>query len=42
MHNPSVINKINRIHERALRIVCKDKFSTFDNVLEKENKGPSN
>ena len=30
-------NKINRIHERALRITYKDKSSTFQELLEKGN-----
>ena len=30
-------NKINRIHERALRITYKDKSSTFQELLEKDN-----
>ena len=30
-------NKINRIHERALRITYKDKTSTFQELLEKDN-----
>ena len=28
---------VNRIHEWALRITCKDKSSTFKELLEKEN-----
>ena len=35
MHNRSINNKINRIHEQALKIVYKDNFSTFKNLLEK-------
>ena len=31
------INKINPIHERALRTTYKDKSSTFQELLEKEN-----
>ena len=30
-------NKINRLHERCLRIVYSDKQSTFDELLEKDN-----
>ena len=30
-------NKINRIHERALRIAYKDNVSTFDELLEMDN-----
>ena len=29
-------NKINRIHERCLRIICNDKKSTFNESLEKD------
>ena len=35
MHSQSINNKINHIHERALRIVYKDKLSTFENLFEK-------
>ena len=36
MHSRSISSKINRVHERALRIVYKDKFSSFENLLEKD------
>ena len=36
MHSQSINNKINRVHERALRIVYKNKFSSFENLLEKD------
>ena len=36
MHSRSVNNKINRIHEQALRISYKDKFPTFESLLEKD------
>ena len=36
-HNRGLNNKINRIHERALRITYKDKSSTFQELLEKDN-----
>ena len=36
IHCRSINNKINRVHERRLRIVCKDKFSSFENLLEKD------
>ena len=36
-HSKRLNNKINRIHERALRITCKDKCSTFQELLEKDN-----
>ena len=36
-HNRSLNNNINRIHERALRIVYRDKKSTFKELLEIDN-----
>ena len=36
-HSRSFNNKINRIHERALRITYNDKSSSFQNLLEKHN-----
>ena len=36
-HSRSLNNKINRIHERALRITYNDKLSSFQNLLEKDN-----
>ena len=33
----SLNNKINRIHERALRITYNDKSSSFQKLLEKDN-----
>ena len=36
-HSRALNNKINRIHERSLRIVYRDKKSTFEELLEKEN-----
>ena len=36
-HNRTLNNKINRIHERALRIVYRDKTSTFTELLQKDN-----
>ena len=36
MHGRSIDNKINHVHERALRIVYKDKFSSFENLLERD------
>ena len=29
-------NKINRLHERCLRIICNDKRSSFNALLEKD------
>ena len=34
MHSLSINNKVNLVHERALRIVHKDKFFSFENLLE--------
>ena len=36
-HSQNLNNKINRIHERALRIIYNDKSSSFQNLLEKDN-----
>ena len=36
-HRQSLNNKINRIHERALRITHNDKSSSFQKLLEKDN-----
>ena len=36
-HSRGLNNKINRIHERALRITYKNKSSTFQKLLEKDN-----
>ena len=36
-HSRTIHNKINKLHERALRIVYKDKSSTFEHLLEKDN-----
>ena len=36
-HSRSLNNKINRIHERALRITYSEKSSSFQNLLEKDN-----
>ena len=36
-HNRSLNNKINRIHERSLRIVYSDFSSTFSDLIEKDN-----
>ena len=36
-HNRSLHNNIIRIHERALRIIYRDKKSTFTELLEKDN-----
>ena len=35
-HSRSVNNKINRLHERVLRIVYNDFKSSFKNLLEKD------
>ena len=36
-HNRTLNNRINRIHERALRIVYRDKTSKFTELLQKGN-----
>ena len=36
MHSRPIDNKMSRIHEWALRILYKDKFSTFENLLQKD------
>ena len=36
-HNRTLNNRINRIHEQALRIVYRDKTSNFTELLQKEN-----
>ena len=36
-HNRTHSNKINRLHERCLRIICNDKRSFFEDLIEKYN-----
>ena len=36
-HNRSLNNKINRLHERCLRIIYNDKHSNFEELLNKNN-----
>ena len=36
-HSRAKNNKINRLHERCLRIIYEDKASTFEQVLEKDS-----
>ena len=36
-HSRALNSKINRLHERCLRIVCNNKTSTFNELLEKDN-----
>ena len=36
-HGRNLNNKINRIHERALRIAYNDNFSSFENLLLRDN-----
>ena len=36
-HNRTYKNKINRLHERCLRLICNDKRSFFEDLLEKDN-----
>ena len=35
-HNRTNNNKINRLHERCLRLIYNDKKSSFKNILEKD------
>ena len=35
-HHRSVNNKINRLHERCLRIVYRDSMSSFEDLLHKD------
>ena len=35
-HNRTENNKINRIHERRLRLIYNDKKSSFENLLDKK------
>ena len=35
-HSRALNNKINKLHERALRVVYKDKSLTFEQMLEKD------
>ena len=35
-HSRKLNNKINKLHERALRIVYKDDYSTFNDLLAKD------
>ena len=36
-HNRKINNRINRIHERTLRVVYNDDNATFEQLLEKDN-----
>ena len=36
-HNRRHKNKINRLHERLLRLICNDKRSSFEDLLERDN-----
>ena len=36
-HSRTLNNRINKIYERALRIVYNDEFSSFEDLLEKDN-----
>ena len=36
-HSRKLNNNINYVHERSLRIVCKDKKATYDEFLQKDN-----
>ena len=36
-HNRKYNNKINRLHEKCLRLIYNDKRSSFEDLLEKDN-----
>ena len=36
-HNRKLNNKINKLHERALRIVCRNDNSSFQEMLDRDN-----
>ena len=36
-HSRTLNNKINRLHERCLRIIYNDKLSNFEELLHKDN-----
>ena len=36
-HDRHINNKVNKIHERAVRIACKDSHSCFESLLERNN-----
>ena len=36
-HNRTINNKINRLHERAVRIVCRNNELSFQELLDKDN-----
>ena len=41
-HSRTLNNRINKLHERALRLVYKDPQLTFEQLLEKDNAFPIN
>ena len=36
-HNRVINDEVNQIHERALRITCNNKSSSFQDLLDKDN-----
>ena len=36
-HNKSINKKINNLHERALRLICCDHSSNFQELLQRDN-----
>ena len=36
-HNRTINNKINRLHERCLRLIYNDKISSFESFLERDS-----
>ena len=39
-HSRKLNNKINRIHKRCLRLICRDRISFYEGLLDKDNSVP--
>ena len=39
-HSRKLNNKINRIHKRCLRLICRDRISLYEELLDKDNSVP--
>ena len=39
-HSRKLNNKINRLHERCLRLICSDRISSYEELLDKHNSVP--
>ena len=39
-HSRKLNNKINRIHKRCLRLICRDRISLYEKLLDKDNSVP--